>query len=87
MFVTFMVCAWNKGITIQNFHSDKYIAGNTVGNLILRRLVSRALKRDFRPYIRQYTRSDQKLRGKQFSFLHRLINRAGITAHNTATHM
>ena len=33
------------------------------------------------------TRGDQKVRGKYSSFLHRLINRAGITAHDTATHM
>ena len=33
------------------------------------------------------TRGDQKVRGKWLSFLHHLINRAGITAHNTATHM
>ena len=32
-------------------------------------------------------RGDQKDRGKKLQFLHRLINRAGITAHNTATHM
>ena len=32
-------------------------------------------------------RGDQKVRGKQLPFLHHLINRAGITAHNTATHM
>ena len=32
------------------------------------------------------TRGDQKVRGKYLPFLHRLINRAGITAHNTATH-
>ena len=33
------------------------------------------------------TRGDQKVRGKKSSFLHRLINRAEITAHNSATHM
>ena len=33
------------------------------------------------------TRGDQKVRGKYVQFLHRLINRAGIQAHNTATHM
>ena len=32
-------------------------------------------------------RGDQKVRGKYLPFLHRLINRVGITAHNTATHM
>ena len=34
-----------------------------------------------------YARGDQKVRGKQLPFLHRLINRTGITAHHTATHM
>ena len=33
------------------------------------------------------TRGDQKVRGKWSSFLHRLINRAGIKAHGTATYM
>ena len=33
------------------------------------------------------TRGDQKVRGKKLPFLHRLINIARITAHNTATHM
>ena len=32
-------------------------------------------------------RGDQKVCGKKFPFLHHLINRAGITAHDTATHM
>ena len=35
---------------IQNFHLGSYIAGYTVGNLVLRRRVSRAVKRDFRQY-------------------------------------
>ena len=33
------------------------------------------------------TRGDQKVHGKQLPFLHQLINKAGITAHDTATHM
>ena len=37
---------------IQNFHLGRYIVGNTVGNLVLRRRVSGAVKRDFRTYIR-----------------------------------
>ena len=32
-------------------------------------------------------RGDQKVHRKQSPFLHQLINKAGITAHNTATHM
>ena len=38
---------------IQNFHLGRYIVGYTVGNLVLWRCVSRAVKRDFRTYIRQ----------------------------------
>ena len=33
----------------------RYIVGNTVGNLVLRRHASVAVKRDFRTYIRRYT--------------------------------
>ena len=33
------------------------------------------------------TRGDQKVQGGKVSFLHRLINRAGITAYKTATHL
>ena len=40
---------------IQNFHSGRYIVGYTVGNLVLRRRASGAVKRDFRTYIRRYT--------------------------------
>ena len=40
---------------IQNFHLGRYIIGYTVGNLVLRRRVSGAVKRDFRTYIRRYT--------------------------------
>ena len=40
---------------IQNFHLGRYIVRYTVGNLVLRRRVSRAVKRDFRTYIRRYT--------------------------------
>ena len=40
---------------IQNFHLERYIVGYTVGNLALRRPVSGAVKRDYRPYIRGYT--------------------------------
>ena len=42
-------------ICIQNFHLGRYIVGYTVGNLVLRRHVSGAVKRDFRMYIRRYT--------------------------------
>ena len=40
---------------IQFFHLGRYIVGYTVGNFILRRRVSGAVKRDFQTYIRQYT--------------------------------
>ena len=40
---------------IQNFHLGRYIIGYTVGNLVLRRRASIALKRDFQTYIRRYT--------------------------------
>ena len=40
---------------IQNFHLGRYIVGYTVENLVLRRHVSGAVKRDFRTYIRRYT--------------------------------
>ena len=40
---------------IQNFHLGRYIVGYTVGNLVLRRRVSGAVKRYFRTYIRRYT--------------------------------
>ena len=40
---------------IQNSHLGRYIVGYTVGNLVLRRRVSGAVKRDFRTYIRRYT--------------------------------
>ena len=40
---------------IQNFYLGRYIVGYTVGNLVLRRCVNGAVKRDFRTYIRRYT--------------------------------
>ena len=40
---------------IQNVHLERYIVVYTVGNLVLRRPASRAIKRDFRTYIRRYT--------------------------------
>ena len=45
---------------IQNLHLGRYIVGYTVGNLVLRRSASGAVKRDFRTYIRQYTSSNEK---------------------------
>ena len=40
---------------IQNIHLGRYIVGYTVENLVLRRRVGGAVKRDFRTYIRLYT--------------------------------
>ena len=40
---------------IQNFHLGRYIVVYSVGNLVLRRLASGDVKRDFRTYIRRYT--------------------------------
>ena len=40
---------------IQSFHLGRYIAGYTVGNLVLRPPVSEAVKCNFRTYIRGYT--------------------------------
>ena len=39
---------------IQNFNLGRYIVRYTVRNLVLRRRASRAVKRDFRTYIRRY---------------------------------
>ena len=44
---------------IQNFHLERYIVGYTVGNLVLRRRASGAVKRDFRTYIRRYTSQNE----------------------------
>ena len=40
---------------IRNFYLGRYIVGYTVGNLVLRRGSSGAVKHDFQMYIRQYT--------------------------------
>ena len=47
---------------IQNFHSGRYIVGYTVGNLVLRRRASGAVKRDFRTYIRRYTSPNENFK-------------------------
>ena len=43
-------------ICIQNFHLGRYIVGYTVGNLVLLRCTSRAVKRDFRTFSNQMLR-------------------------------
>ena len=40
---------------IQNFHLGRYIVGYMVGNLVLRRRASGAVKHDFGTYIQRYT--------------------------------
>ena len=45
---------------IQIFHLGRYIVGYTVGNFVLRRRVSGAVKHDFRPYIPRYTTPNEK---------------------------
>ena len=52
---------------IQNFHLGRYIVGYTVGNLVLRRRASGALKRDFRTYIRRYTSPKENF---EYGYLH-----------------
>ena len=44
---------------IQNFNLGRYIVGYTVGNLVLLRRASGAVKCDFRAYIRRYTSPNQ----------------------------
>ena len=45
---------------IQIFHLGRYIVGYTAGNLVLRRRMSGAVKRDFRTYIRRYNSPNEK---------------------------
>ena len=45
---------------IQIFHLGRYIVGYTVGNFVLWRRISGAVKHDFRTYIR-YTSPNDKL--------------------------
>ena len=52
---------------IQIFHLGRYIVGYTVGNLVLRRRASGAVKRDFRTYIRQYTSPNENF---EYGYLH-----------------
>ena len=53
----FYVFIYKGDNCIQNFHLGRYmyIVGYTVGNLVLRRRVSGAVKRNFRAYIRRHT--------------------------------
>ena len=53
---------------IQNFHLDGYIVGYTVGNLVLRRRASGAVKRDFQTYIRRYN-SKNNSKNENFEYM------------------
>ena len=55
----FHVCLYLGDNCIQNFHLGRYIVGYTVENLVLRRRLSGAVKRDFRTYIRRYTSQNE----------------------------
>ena len=50
-----LLCPYLGDYCIQNFHLGRYFVEYTVGNLVLWRRVSGAVKRDFRTYIRRYT--------------------------------
>ena len=46
-------------MVLKKFHLGRYIIGYTVGNLVLWRVVSGAVKCDFRTYIRQCTSQNE----------------------------
>ena len=52
---------------IQNVHLGRYIVGYMVGNFVLRRRVSGAVKRNFRPYNRWYTSTNEHF---EYSYPH-----------------
>ena len=57
LYVRFRLVILNKlgDNCIQNFHLGSYIVGYTVGNLVLQRRTSGAVKLNFRLHIRRYT--------------------------------
>ena len=61
---------------IQNFHLGSCNVGYTVGNLVLRRRVSGAVKRDFRTYIRRYTSQNENF---EYGYPHLLRCRIDAT--------
>ena len=75
---------------IQNFHLGRYIIGYTVGNLVLRRRASRAVKHDFRPYIGQYTSPNENF---EYGYPHSnallqfYLNFEHSKPHKTAVHL
>ena len=60
---------------IQNFHLRRYIIGYTVWNFVLPKLVSRALKRDLRLYIWQYTSLNEHFEYSQTSIIRSATDR------------
>ena len=46
---------------IQYFHFGRYIVGYMVGNLVLRRRASRAVKRNFQTHIQRYTSPNENV--------------------------
>ena len=55
---------------IQNFHLGRYIVGYTVGNLVLRRRESGAVKRGIRAYIRRYTSTNMTNENFEYGYPH-----------------
>ena len=60
LFCYALLCVHLGDNCIQYFHLGSYIIGYTVGNLVLWRRASGAVKRDFRTYIRRYTSPNEK---------------------------
>ena len=53
--------------SIQNVHLGRYIVGYMVGHFVLRRRISEAVKRNFRPYNRRYTAPNAHF---EYGYLH-----------------
>ena len=69
---------------IQNFHLGRYIIGYMVGNFVLRRHPSRAVKRDFKTYIRRYTSPNENFDFN--AFMHFRLELEHCKLHKTARH-
>ena len=75
---------------IQYFHLGRYIVGYTVGNSVLRRRASGAVKRDFRTHIRRYTSPNENVEyGYPHSnaFLQFRLKLERCKPHNAARHL
>ena len=57
---------------IQSVHLGRHIVGYTVGNLVLRRCASGAIKRDFRTYIQRYEKFDYGFPNELLQFMLKL---------------